>query len=776
MTTAEFVSRVARRRKLVAGIVAGALAATVGLVAFAYWWSRIRNDRPLRVPVNLPTNIHQQLSGYSFTRSDEGRQIFTVHAARSVAFKQGGTTVLEDVYVEFFGRTGDRRDVLRTRRCNYNAQSGDLSSSDKVEIEFNAQTGSLPRAGRRGRQPVSLETSQVSFRQQGSLVVSDAPVRFRIGPAFGSARGMTYATTDGWMELRKDIVLELPLPGRAESEPPVQLSASRLRYEKESGELRFSGPVEIAQGSRRVVSDRAMLFLDEFNRITRAGLEGRVRASYPGGVGLLEGSAERVHGDFDPASGQLRNVEAEGNVVLESRRPGNFERLRAEQFQVSFSGVNPQPRSARAMQNVELTLESTPAASKSESAAGSFPPERKILTGGEVQVAFRPGIQTLKEAQTVGPGKLVVVPPDPKVGERVITADQFLMDFDPRGRLHTLRGLNRTRIVFQPPVNAPPGILSQETSAERLEAAFEPGTQTLRTVEQTGDFRFREGERQASAERAQFSSPTQVLTLTGNSQVWDAHTRTAAQRILFDLRGDTAEGVGKVQSTHFGGSGQSTGRPPTEPTHVLADRMLVHQHSQFVHYEGHVRAWQGTDVVESSSLDVDGRARRVTSASRVLASHLQPASLMQGSEARGAPKREPRPLTIRADRLEYFDQGRKASYRGNVQLETQNTTLRADRVDVYFSAEDAAETSEVERAVAEGLVTIVQPARRATGDHAEYIAASGKIVLTGGPPTLYDTAKGLTTGQRLTFTLHDDTVRVDGGDGSPTISRHRIAQ
>ena len=75
---------------------------------------------------SLPANVEQQLSGYNFTRSEQGRTIFAIHAARTVSFGPGGITVLEDVEAEIFGHTGNRRDLLRTAQCDYNAESGDL--------------------------------------------------------------------------------------------------------------------------------------------------------------------------------------------------------------------------------------------------------------------------------------------------------------------------------------------------------------------------------------------------------------------------------------------------------------------------------------------------------------------------------------------------------------------------------------------------------------------------------------------------------------------------
>ena len=277
---------------------------------------------------------------------------------------------------------------------------------------------------------------------------------------------------------------------------------------------------------------------------------------------------------------------------------------------------------------------------------------------------------------------------------------------------------------------------------------------------------------------------------------------------------DTAEGIGRVQSTYFGAETASRPLPARAglkpgatssvglksvaqnagngTTNVLADRMLATRPGQLVHYEGNVRAWQGADVVEATSLDYNGKERRLSSGSGVVTSHLAPASgipatglpgsatlsgpASSGSGAVGRREEQSHPLTIRADHLDFFDQGRKASYRGNVELETESTKLRADRMDVYFQAGSAPGGSEVERAVADGHVRVTQPGRRATGDHLEYEAAAGRIVMKGGAPALYDEAKGFTTGQRLTFFIHDDRLLVDGGEKSRALSEYRMPQ
>jgi lipopolysaccharide export system protein LptA len=735
--------------------------------------------------------------------------------------------------VELFGRTGNRRDIMRTQRCDYNSQNGDLFSSGPVHIELNAPTedvkgsgGFTPPRGEinsplqpprgevnsplRGRQTIYLETKKVSYQHQGSLVISDQEVRFRIGPASGTAQGMTYATKDGWLELKKDVTMEYQLHNGVASNPPLQLTASRLRYDKLTRQVMLWGPIQVKQGERTASAESGKVFLNETNRVTRADLEGSIKASDSSEGRLVELSADRAQGDFDPASGVMRYLSAEGNVGGQSRQKGSLSRLVAKRVELTLAGVPAKLQSGDASGNVQLIVESSsslqaagpnrvappesfgpqgrPPAGSSGRQGGGAPysqtepqanwaaTEMKKLTASELKFSFRPDGKSLKDAETPGPGTLVVDPADAKVGQRIITAGQFLMAFNAQSNLETFRGLKPTHMVFQPPRNAPPGSVAQESSADQLWATFDEATHALKAVKQSGDFTFRDGDRNAKAENSVYVAAAQGVTLTGNPQVWDAESRTRCERLYFDLGNDTAEGTRKVQGTHLATGNRTPDGQVPDPVNVLADHMVAQQRSQVVHYEGNVRAWRGADVVESSSLDVYRTTKRLSSGSQVLTSHLQPASCGGGAvPSSEAPQHETRPLTVRADWLDYFDAGSKASYRGHVKLQAETTTMEADKMDVYFSQMGTNQDSEVERAVAEGHVVVVQPGRRANGEHGEYLAGPGKIVLTGGPPTLYDEEKGFTTGRRLTLFAHDDRLIVDGGDGAPSLSKHRVA-
>jgi lipopolysaccharide export system protein LptA len=773
----------ARRQKWLTGLVAGGLAVTALAVALTYWLSSTRKERPVRVPPSLPADVHQQVSGYTFTRSEEGRAVFTVHAARTVAFQEGKTTVLEDVVVEFFGRVGGRRDVLRTHRCQYNSQSGDFTSSGPVDMELNAQAGDLAGTGPRGKHTVFLETSKVSYQQAGSLAETDEPVKFRVGTATGKALGLKYATREGWLELNSQVAIDLQQGTGPSPSPPIRLTASKLHYDKRGGTVALAGPVEVTQGERHTVADNARIALDDRNRVTRADLEGNVKAVDVNEVRSVEIGARHVQGDFDVTSGQLRHLTAEQDVAGESKGKGSTSRLTAQRLDLEMVGAHPHPLQGVAAGNVHLTVESQPLAKPAGNGTARPGSEKKDLTAATVRFGFRPDGASLKDAETVGPGTLLVSAADPKVGERVITAGQFQMTFDALSHIEALHGLAPTRVLFRPPATAPTGSVPQESLADRLDATFDAGTALLSEARQSGNFLFHDGDRQASSTEARYDAHAQDLLLLGHPQVWDANSRVKCERITVDLRTDTARGEGQVQAVHLPSRASQAGPPRGAaspgaaplPTNVLADRMLAEQQSQVVHYEGHVRAWQGTDVVESSALDVFRTERRITSGSQVVTRYLQPGSLVTKGAAASHAGGEMQPVTVRADYLEYLDQGRRARYRGNVRLLTENTALQSDRLDVYFTHGDTVEGSTVDHAEAEGHVKVTQPGRHGSGDRAEYFAGPGKVVLTGGPPSLYDEEKGFTTGQSLTFFIHDDRLFVDGGEKSPSLTKHRVA-
>ena len=119
-------------------------------------------------------------------------------------------------------------------------------------------------------------------------------------------------------------------------------------------------------------------------------------------------------------------------------------------------------------------------------------------------------------------------------------------------------------------------------------------------------------------------------------------------------------------------------------------------------------------------------------------------------------------------------------------VQSEEQRMRAPVLDLYFtrtaapapngasSANAPGGAQQISRAVGTGGVSVEEGSRKATAERGEYIAATGKFVMSGGNPTLYDGSAGTTTGRQLTFYLADDTIIVDSENGSRTLTKHRV--
>ena len=141
--------------------------------------------------------------------------------------------------------------------------------------------------------------------------------------------------------------------------------------------------------------------------------------------------------------------------------------------------------------------------------------------------------------------------------------------------------------------------------------------------------------------------------------------------------------------------------------------------------------------------------------------------------------------------LTYHDDEGHAHLRENVVVQSADQKMRGPVLDLYFTRSSRSTRTrrqpaataaarihrcaqQISRAVGTGGVTVEQGGRKATAERGEYTAATGKFVMSGGNPTLYDGSAGTTTGRQLTFFLADDTIIVDSENGSRTLTKHRV--
>ncbi len=117
------------------------------------------------------------------------------------------------------------------------------------------------------------------------------------------------------------------------------------------------------------------------------------------------------------------------------------------------------------------------------------------------------------------------------------------------------------------------------------------------------------------------------------------------------------------------------------------------------------------------------------------------------------------PVEISADRLEANDVAKTLVFIGHAEARQGDITIRGDRLTIFYA--NQAQSSEVDKIVAEGSVRIVQGDRVATGNKAEYFRQDERIVLTGSPQV--KEGQNSVQGHEIVLFLKENRSVVKGG-------------
>jgi lipopolysaccharide assembly outer membrane protein LptD (OstA) len=301
----------------------------------------------------------------------------------------------------------------------------------------------------------------------------------------------------------------------------------------------------------------------------------------------------------------------------------------------------------------------------------------------------------------------------------------------------------------------------------------------------------------------------------------DAISRTTASSVVIDQKSGDIRATGGVVSTYSpaaqasaqanaqsgapSGAQTSAQNTPmtlgTGPGHVSAQTLTGSTTSGHVIYTGHARLWQGDSVLQANQIEVWRDEKKLVATGNVVAVFPQavgtqlktPTSPVPSAKAvsTAADPNAPHGPTlweIHAPMLTYWSDSGKAHLEGGVTADSQEGAMVSKTLDVFLTpaptpagaqTSSAAKASangarQLDHALALGGVTVRQGDRRGTAEQAEYTAADGKFVLSGGNPIITDASSDTTTGHSLTFFVANDTILIDSQEGSRTLTRHRV--
>ncbi len=774
----------------------------IAIVVGMYSYARFRFHKAVHdVPAKIGLNIQQTAEGFSISKSVQGRTLFTVSASKAVQFKGGGQAELHNVKIVIYGKDSSRFDRIVGEDFSYDPASGNVSAQGTVLIDLEANPEGLHHADQAApeetKNPIHLETNGLVFNKNTGDAKASGKVVFQTLQASGSAVGIEYVAKTGVLNLNSAVTLAITSP------QPLNLKAVRGSISKEPRQLVLAG-VRLTREQEELRADMATFFLRQDSTVERVLAEGNVESDFQhrsvsgvrslpsvrgvntpnpaSGVSDVRARSDRAELFLTGDRNQLTSAVLSGNVQFSSRG-SQIADADAGIVTLHFASHRSGPQllqTVHAEGGVRLSQKKSQSGTVlASSTTKNATQDQDIEMAAPAMDFFVKGGRLLDRAETSGPPQIVITQPGTNQ-KTVATAAKFVARFTERNRLASLHGEPDAKIVSS---NTSANSSRDSSQADRvstsqmLDVVFRPEG-GVASITQAGGLVYVDGAEKAFAQRGEYTTGDQMLSLTGAPRVVDAGMTTTAQTIRVNRATGDASAQGNVKCTYSELKAQPQGAmlASSDPIHVTSHSMTAHRSPPIAVYTGDARLWQNANVVEAPSLQFDRDQRSLVA--QGTASQPVTTVLVQLDKAGKAT-----PVSITSSRLNYVDANRQILLEGGVTAKGNDTSLSAQRMTVFLRPHGPAQTAiaaagpgQVDRIVAEDSVAISQPTRHATGFRLTYTAAEDKFVLTGGSPSIFDAERGKITGDSLTFFRHDDRMLVEGKETSPTVTKTQVAR
>jgi lipopolysaccharide export system protein LptA len=760
----------------------------VVVVGVSYYVARSRAKPALHnIPKELGIDIQQTSEGFSLSKSEGGRTLFTIRASKAVQFKRGGHAELHNVNVVVYGRTHDRYDQIYGEQFSYDPQTGDIVGTGEVHIDLQGYAEGPLKPDQAPpdelKNPLHLLTHNLTFNQKTGIAQTADPVEFHSAQASGSARGAYYDSKTNQLQLKSDVQIVTT----GDTAATITGSSGIIQKDPRQAVLIDA---RIEQPTRTLTANKVTMSFEPDNTVEHIAAEGNVHIESRGPT-VIDITGPR--GDVNMGENNtVRQAILKGGVKFDTRGD-NVTRGSADTFILDFEADN-QPVRFHMVKNALLHQDPNPGKPGTGPASGQ--PVDVMADGLNFQLANG---NELKTADTVGKAQIVILPnnakprrageDEPALGSAttVATAGKFHAVFGEGNQMELLHGAPESRIL-----TTSPGQPEKVSTSDALDVTFD-NVGGVQKLVQSGNFQYHEppakpgtGGRAAFADKATYTPSDQVLVLNGSPRVIDGGMTTTADVVRIHRQSGDAFADGEVKTTYSDLKPQPNGAllATSDPIHVTAQHMASRSQPSVANYSGNVRLWQGANVVRAPKIDFDQEKRTITALGNQQ-QHVTSLFVQRAQDGKLTP------VEVISDKLTYNDDERRARYSGNVFAKTANSTISAQQLDVYLKQPGEGDAqanakaaaipgaegpSKIDHMVAQGKVIVTEPNRRAVGDKLVYTADDAKYFLTGKSPSIFDATRGTVWGDSLTFYSRDDRVLVESKRSSSTLTRARITK
>ncbi len=747
----------------------------------------------LDLPGKLGANISQTANGFTYSQSERGHTVFTIHASRITQFK-GDEADLHEVSITLYGPEGShRKDHISGADFLYNKTTGEISAQGKVVIDMAALGPSADGAP----DTIHVETSGLRYNQKTGRAFTAEPLAFSVPRANGKAVGGAYDSRTGVLVLENAIELHAMENGVSAATFATHAEVSRDSH------AAYLLNVHSTFNGTEMAADQAILHFRPDGTLQHLDAENHVN--------ILTGEGSHLHAtnasvDLNAHSEPL-TAYAGGGVNYHSGSQELEMHGNAVESTMSFA---PGPEGKQQLRHAQFRNAVSFVLQQNSLAGDPRGLATREITASKIDVDFIPGANGRSLAETASAqGMAKIDLHDLPFGEpqrhTAIYAEQLTANLMDGHELQQLKGSGGTKVVDYAPdgstdtssgdtlrINFLPESKANERTTSSKGATPKTQSAVVDTAEQSGritlvaqparDAKTSTGVPQqpfyAEAENAVYHAGDATLRLTGDPahppRVHNAGLSLTANEVGMERNSGVATAQGDVRGTYLQqpANKQQPGAPSlggTGAVHAAGASATFSRVTSIATFLGNpqvpARLWQGTNAVTAPTIEL-GRQNGTLDARAPADAHgaVHAVFFAPGEQGGGVTR-------VTADSFSYADASRIGTFKGQVLAQQPGGTVRADMAQLFLTEAAASQPSRLDRLLASGHVTLAQPGRRGSGEKLVYTASDSSYVLTGGPARASDAEHGSILGAEFLFKSGENSVQVLGQDAVGAVHR-----
>ena len=685
--------------------------------------------------------------GYEFLHSENGKPKFKVIAAKETTYTSGKHE-LEKLELTGYDKEGKEDGRIK-------ADKGE-SQLDQNLVSFAGHVLATNAEG------LEVATEALKYNTKDEIATSPVAINFKRERLTGSSMGAILLVKEKKLSLLKDahVIVTSKDPKAA----PVDLKGEKADYFQMEGIVKFLGNASVTQGDQFGKADGITGFYrKDSDKIERVEARGNsFLQSHAKGKNQEIGAR-----DLDFFFDELQHISkalATGKVVARSLEKDAPREITAERMEARYTSQEKGNEINTIVTNGRTIVKITPV-EKSEKNA------ERVLEADGATVNYFPGGKFMSKAEANGNAVLTVTPTisTPKSEVKKLRAPKFVADFFETNNDLKIFNAETNGIAEFTPMQPTEKHVKRTLTGTKMTANFAQENQDISELIIDGNAKLDEGDRHATAAKANYLGASRTVLMRGKPQLRDSVMRTDAQEIDANLDSGESFARTRVRTTYYSQSttnGAAPFKKSKSPVFVSSDQATFRHRESAAKYEGNARAWQDDNFVRGDILEMDNGEKTM-----IATGNAQSALYNMEREVEKG-KKEIVPVFGAADKIHYFDAQKLVRYTNNVKIRQGTDQIESVKADATLD-----EDYKMTHFVAEQNVVLTQPQRRGKGEKMDYTAATDEAILTGSLATLEDLErKAMTKSPRLTLHLRDAkiTANDEGGTNTRVTTKARI--